>query len=394
MDYPILVVNGEAGSAKSTLCRYMRGLIDPNVAELRRTPRSDDDLMIAATNAWAVAFDNLSGIKQDMSDALCCLATGGSLGKRQLFSNDDETLLVAKRPIIINGINDLLDKTDLASRALQLFLPPIPPSKRRAKRDLDAAYQRAKPRLLGALLDAVSAGMANLPEVQLDDLPRMADVAEWVVAAEPGLGLETGTFTAAYADNREAATEQAIDASPVGPAITAIIDAADGPDGCWIGTATELLQQIDRSTGDPQRKVRGWPTTPKALANAMRRLAPALRSAGYAIEEPPKKGKGHDKRKEWRLGQACNPRPARSAQPANAPQGLDKRDSERPTADHADCMPPAELPDADPPPTLRCALEAAENATHDPQRPPADLADLADLADDEIPNGPRKLVRI
>jgi hypothetical protein len=46
--FPVLPVNGEQGSAKSTLCRVARALVDPNNAPLRRPPRDDCDLMIAA----------------------------------------------------------------------------------------------------------------------------------------------------------------------------------------------------------------------------------------------------------------------------------------------------------------------------------------------------------
>jgi len=37
---PILNVNGEQGSAKTTLCKMIRELIDPNIASLRRPPRN------------------------------------------------------------------------------------------------------------------------------------------------------------------------------------------------------------------------------------------------------------------------------------------------------------------------------------------------------------------
>ncbi len=81
--FPILAVNGEQGSAKSPLCKIGRALIDPNLAPLRRPPREDRDLLIAATNGWIVGFDNLSGIAPALSDALCLLATGGGFGIRE-----------------------------------------------------------------------------------------------------------------------------------------------------------------------------------------------------------------------------------------------------------------------------------------------------------------------
>ncbi|TDI47722.1 MAG: hypothetical protein E2P02_02625 [Acidobacteria bacterium] len=48
--YTILAVSGEQGTAKSTLTRIVRSVIDPNVAPLRRPPRDERDLMIAARN--------------------------------------------------------------------------------------------------------------------------------------------------------------------------------------------------------------------------------------------------------------------------------------------------------------------------------------------------------
>src|SRR5207237_351332 len=81
--FPILALNGEQGSAKSTACKMARALMDPNKSPLRRPPREDRDLLIAATNAWIVAFDNLSGLSPALSDALCMLATGGGEAGRK-----------------------------------------------------------------------------------------------------------------------------------------------------------------------------------------------------------------------------------------------------------------------------------------------------------------------
>ena len=80
----------------------------------------------------------------------------------------------------------------------------------------------ARPRILGALLDVVSAAMAREPEVELDELPRMADFARWTAAAAPALGWDADGLLAAYARNRAAANETTLDASPlVAPAARA-----------------------------------------------------------------------------------------------------------------------------------------------------------------------------
>jgi hypothetical protein len=54
-----------------------------------------------------------------------------------------------------------------------------------------------RPNLAG-LLGAVSTALANLATVRLAELPRMADFAKWVSAAEPALGWTQGAFMEAY----------------------------------------------------------------------------------------------------------------------------------------------------------------------------------------------------
>src|SRR6185437_6218954 len=74
--YPVMVLSGEQGSAKSTFSALLRALLDPNTAPLRALPREDRDLFIAASNGHVLAFDNVSGLPAWISDTLCRLATG------------------------------------------------------------------------------------------------------------------------------------------------------------------------------------------------------------------------------------------------------------------------------------------------------------------------------
>ena len=75
--YPLLALYGEQGSAKSTLARVIRLLIDPQDAPLLSEPGSTRDLMVTAVNGWLLAYDNVSIIRPWLSDGLCRLATGG-----------------------------------------------------------------------------------------------------------------------------------------------------------------------------------------------------------------------------------------------------------------------------------------------------------------------------
>ena len=110
-----------------------------------------------------LAFDNVSGLPGWISDTLCRLATGGGFAVRQLYTDQDEVLFDATRPVILNGIEDIVTRPDLADRALFLTLEPIPEERRRPEAELWAAFEAERPRILGVLLDAVVEGLKRLP---------------------------------------------------------------------------------------------------------------------------------------------------------------------------------------------------------------------------------------
>jgi hypothetical protein len=275
LPFPLLIAKGEQGSAKSTLCKMARSIIDPNFAALRSLPRREEDLVIAANNGWVIGFDNVSTINEDMSDALCRLATGGGLGKRQLYTDDEEKLFNVQRPVILNSIGEPIWRVDLLDRSIPLELPFIPPEKRRDESKLWRRFRNALPRILGALLDVVSAALKQLPHVKLDTLPRMADFALWLTAAERALGWEPGTFMNAYRWGMGQADEQVLEGSLIVTPLLAFL--ARKP--TWEGTASELLEHL-RGKADPQAlDDRHWPKQPNGLSCALRRIAPVLRRA-------------------------------------------------------------------------------------------------------------------
>ncbi|QLG10879.1 hypothetical protein HLB42_08915 [Deinococcus sp. D7000] len=124
--FPVLALSGEQGTGKSTAATVLQNLIDPHEADRRRAPKEERDLFIAAQAAHVLCYDNLSSIQGWLSDGLCVLSTGGAFTTRTLYSDGDETILKAVRPVIINGIPDLLARPDLAERALTVTLYRIP----------------------------------------------------------------------------------------------------------------------------------------------------------------------------------------------------------------------------------------------------------------------------
>jgi hypothetical protein len=277
--YPVMVLSGEQGSAKSTFCGILRALLDPNTAPLRALPREDRDLFIAATNGHVLAFDNVSGLPAWIADTLCRLATGGGFAVRQLYTDSDEMLFDATRPVVLNGIEDIVTRPDLADRALFLTLEPIPEECRRPEAELWAAFETERPRILGVLLDAVVEGLRRLPETHLPKLPRMADFALWASACETALW-PAGTFWAAYCGNRDEAVEGVIEADPIAAAVRALMTV----ETVWTGTASDLLGALGDMAGERIANAKTWPDSPRALSGRLRRAAPFLRKIGVDIE--------------------------------------------------------------------------------------------------------------
>ena len=279
--YPVLVLTGEQGSAKSTCAQMLRALVDPHEAALRAPPRNEHELFIAAWNAHVLAFDNLSTVPAWLSDALCRLSTGAGFAARKLYTDDEESVISAARPVILNSIDAVVTRGDLADRALVLTLKAIQKTERKPESELWADFERVRPQILGALLDAMVVGLARLATVQIEALPRMADFAKWVVACEPGVFAE-GAFLHAYERNREGAVTTVIEASPVAGAICDLMRKRRGQ--VWEGTATQLYRELTRRVGESVAKTRGWPGNAQWLSQRLDRLTSALRQIGITVE--------------------------------------------------------------------------------------------------------------
>jgi len=281
MPQAALAVTGEQGSAKSNMCKILRNLIDKNKSSARKSPKDDDALFIAASNGLVVCLDNLSGLQPWLSDSLCTLATGGGLAKRQLYTDGDEYILNARRPILLNGIEDTATRPDLMDRSILIHLPTIPDKSRRDENLIFSAFDEVHGLILGGLLTAVSAGLKNLSAVRLKSMPRMADFARWIVACEPALPWAPGAFMAAYSANRAAGNAAALEASAIATSIMALM--ANRAD--WQGSYSDLLDELEPLAGEKATRAKNWPANARGLSGAIDRCLPNLRSAGVTIVE-------------------------------------------------------------------------------------------------------------
>ena len=107
----------------------------------------------------------------------------------------------------------------------------------------------------------------------------MADFALWAAACEQAFW-PAGTFETAYRTNRDEAVDSVIDADPVAGTIRTMMVGRPS----WAGTASDLLVVLARATGERVSKSKGWPDTPRALANRLRRAVTFLRKIGIDVK--------------------------------------------------------------------------------------------------------------
>jgi len=181
--------------------------------------------------------------------------------------------------MVFNAIPDLgAARPDFLDRAVIVEFLDLKPEMRRDEAHFWRAFEEVRPRILGALLDAATAGLRNLPNVRLDQPPRMADFALWVNACEESLGMKPGEAVTAYQFNRTETHNLALESSPLYEPVAEL--AQEG----FSGTVTELHARLTSMMTESVRRSVRWPKAPNALGNALRRMAANLRYAGIEIQ--------------------------------------------------------------------------------------------------------------
>jgi hypothetical protein len=309
--YPILVFQGEAGSAKSTATKVLRRLIDPNKADLRDPPHKIDDLLVTTLHNHVITVENASRISPSLSDALCRLATGAGTAKRGLYTNHEEVVINARRPVIMNGIEFSM-RGDLASRAVFVELAPIADTDMRDEEGFNERFEKARPRIFGAICDALATGLSKIDDVRPERLPRMADFMRWGIACEDDFVVNEGDFEKAYWRNTENLVLSVIEGDPVAVAVREFayrlhekepigtqeapyVDPdtkCDADPRLFKGTSTELLKRLEHIVDEKTKSSKGWPSTGSVLSRMLTRAAPMLRKAGIDVQRPKRKETG------------------------------------------------------------------------------------------------------
>jgi putative DNA primase/helicase len=279
--FPILIVNGTQGTGKSVLCHLLRSLIDPDIAMICAAPKNEQDLVLAASNTWISAFDNLSDVSGFLPDALCRLASGAGFRTRALHTNRDEAVFSVQRPILLNGIPTLTEQADVGRRSVVINLATIPPERRQAEADFWLEFHSVRGRILGAMLDGVSRALSAINSIKIEKPGSMADFEKWSMAAAPAFGWKGTDFQIAYRKNQTVVVDDTFEADAVAVAVK---DFMEKHPERWEGTSTDLLVVLDDVTPERIRKSKSWPKTPAQLGNRIKRAMPLLEHKGFTVD--------------------------------------------------------------------------------------------------------------
>jgi hypothetical protein len=283
--FPILVIQGGEGAAKSYGTSVLRRIIDPMVPPLLPYPKSSEALIHSAYHNYVLAFDNLSGVSNEISDTLCVLASGSGYATRKLYTNLDQVTFEAKRPIIVNGIDNIAHRNDLASRTLTLTFEHIDDKDKLDEKILYREINRVLPGVLGHIYDAVAMCLADPREESLGVQSRLVDFTKWTVAAAPALKWDRSDVIDMIEENTKAVLGSMAENDLVAQYTIKFME--EIPE--WEGTASELFEQIDEVVPNRVSRSRSWPNSPTALGMRLQRAKPILKAAGIAVGRQRKK---------------------------------------------------------------------------------------------------------
>ncbi len=280
-NYVILALIGGQGTGKSFLCKLIARLTDPSQVGLQILSKNTTDLVVAAQNAHVLFYDNIRQIAETISDACCVCATGGSLSKRKLYTDSEQSISILHAAMVLNGIFDFITQSDLAQRSLTIHLSDMNESDRMSERDLEEQLEQDMPEILQGLFELIAEIFKHLPEAEVIHPERMIDFSKWLSAMEMVNGAPAGVYQEVYS---ECLKEAQLNSLLENPLAAAVYQFADRLDKYWQGRPSELLHELnDGAAYSAQRSV-DWPKSPESLSKRLKVLCAPLKSQGVLIE--------------------------------------------------------------------------------------------------------------
>ncbi len=236
--FPILVLRGPSGSAKTTAAELLRTVLDPTLGSLHAFPGSPSQLAKLAAQQRVLAFDDVPRIPPQLANSLAKLA--------------DE-----KAPILLvisaNSTAELPENIARRSLVVTLQTPQTLRTLRSIRKDFEHIHAPA----LGALCTATSAALSRIDAIPETNLVRLADATLWARAGRDSLRLSEADIAEAITSlppNLDARALRAATRSTPNLALDPAVEPETQPIGDQTKLPREQIKPIHEQTKLPREQ--------------------------------------------------------------------------------------------------------------------------------------------
>lgn len=288
---PIILVKGEAGSAKSTLLKIMKKIIDPNLSleDGISIPKDQKDWYVIGRQHCFIFFDNVSKIEPEDQDTCCRIIQGWNMEVRKLFTDNQTMYAWLKNGIGINAIELEALQSDFLDRSLIFELKRITDEKRKGDEQFKQELNKDLPKILGAIFKIIQKALGFLPSIKnVPQSLRLLDFVKYSAAISAVRGRTPKEFLDALTEKTLLQKEESIEQSLIGqPVIKFMEDKAE-----WTGKMSDLVTcilkqeygEIITENGYEKSVIghvpRHFPQDPRSFGRELTRIGFILKSKG------------------------------------------------------------------------------------------------------------------
>lgn len=283
--FPILMIAGNAGAAKSTGTGLIKTVLDPQSPELLSYPKSVEQVQFHSVYNYVMAYDNLSGVSNEVSDALCTMASGTGFLSRRLYTNLGRVALKVKRPVMLNGIDNVARRNDFASRTLCTAFRKLDDNERleddyiaqQVEKNLDK--WRKECYTIISEVKKIDRGEVARPRF------RLADFHVWLEMVGMVLGWEKDFAYDAMRSNENVLLDNIKDTDLVAAYLLAFMDNR----AVWSGLTRELYEEVVTIVPPDVKRSSDWPNTLNGFGARIGRANEVLEFSGITVRRARKK---------------------------------------------------------------------------------------------------------
>ncbi len=278
---PIIIFKGPEGSGKTFASRFFRGILD-NVSDFANNiEKKEKDFALVYNQNAIPLFDNVSGLNKKESDMFCKAVTGGTLSNRKLFTDGNLYKTNYEGPSLITCINMPSKEPDFLDRCIFLEFNRIFESARKNESELNQAFEKDKASIFGGILNTLSKAMALYPNIDKNNIHRLAGFSSFGLAIAQVLGYSETEYCVAIKNNiQKYKTNILLRQNPVAEALIGLYK----DKGPFTGSTTNLYTALGQY--NPNNPEQRWPNNAIGLGKLLKnqKVISMLTDHGISIE--------------------------------------------------------------------------------------------------------------